>query len=164
MICGMDKELKELVEGAEKRAGLTSGDRWDVERGVIVSVEPERNYPVDLTRYKNLHFVAHAKQDVPALCAAVRRLDAERDDVERRVLIDVLERLGCGRDVYENGGYDSAYLMTAICGHVDGLKDRAIDLDKQLAKITRAICDYVCEIAGESAVRQYLDDRRSRES
>ncbi len=76
----MNEEMRKLVEAAENRASLTTGDRWSVdEQGTIVSVETERNYPVPLDRFKNKDFVAHAKQDVPALCAAVRELDAENE-------------------------------------------------------------------------------------
>lgn len=84
MIAEMKEEIKTLVELCEKRASMTSGDRWDVDdRGSIVSVEKERNYAVDLNRFKNKTFIAHARQDIPALCSAIRDIDRERDAWQR---------------------------------------------------------------------------------
>lgn len=96
MICGMDKELRELVEGAEERASkATEGPLEGVflesfalpnvgsTRGAVVLngvcelIALVFGKPEIATR--DAEFFAAARQDVPALCAAVRRLDAERE-------------------------------------------------------------------------------------
>ncbi len=86
----MNEETKRLVEGAEFRADATTPGPWrdsryhEDEFGPHIENEVERTVAVcslDVLEHDaNGFFIAHARQDVPALCATVRKIDAERDE------------------------------------------------------------------------------------
>jgi hypothetical protein len=107
----MKDELKELVEGAEARASkATPGEWWhqmktlpptqgvvlrahyvlavDADHRVVAGGFADVFFPEE-----DAKFIAHARQDVPALCAAVRELDAERD-AERLTWVSCASLLG----------------------------------------------------------------------
>lgn len=87
----MNDDMRKLVDEAEERAKKATPGPWKV-WGMQVMADPkgtsnvEDRIPVADTHFVDTggfartfdaDFIANAKQDVPALCAAVRELDAE---------------------------------------------------------------------------------------
>lgn len=96
----MTDEFKRLVEDAEARASKATPGPWETDGGrVVVTATPiDDEDAVDVCEVLHrgndagafgdhtAQFIAHARQDVPALCAAVRELDAEVSEARETAL------------------------------------------------------------------------------
>jgi hypothetical protein len=70
----VDRQHPEIVLKPDK-----PGDDWD---GTIIATLPRDDF--DLPDFANAAFIAHAREDVPALVAEVRRLRAALEEAQRR--------------------------------------------------------------------------------
>lgn len=121
--CNVDETTRELVEGAEGRASAATEGPWlyqttttrtadDIEltaRYVLAEgCSVVAGGPADVWFLeRDGRFIAHARQDIPALCAKVREQDAEiarlrgiiaeanADEEDRRLEREASDREGC---------------------------------------------------------------------
>lgn len=117
-----DDTRRTLADAALARAACATPAPWRVDDGeVIAADEPDvpsgysaRVVIVDRGDAADLDFIAHAREDVPALAAEVLRLRAERD-----ALRGIVVRLAG-----DDGMYSDDYGMHCLCGfkrdHGDG--------------------------------------------
>lgn len=86
----MDQKTKELVEAAEARANAARLGPWWVSGEFVRAAHPNQRFPgvldiADGMLGEDAEFIAHARQDVPALCAIVREQVAENERLQARI-------------------------------------------------------------------------------
>lgn len=147
----MDEKTKALVEAAEQRANDSTPGPWSlvgpgcpnnhritssawsvayILEGPLRPSHGEGNYQGHSR--EDALFIAHARQDIPALCAVVREQNAEierlrKDDADtqvRRALCTLLDRLGGDGVVAFLNKMTPTELEDEIYQHVRFLEER----------------------------------------
>jgi hypothetical protein len=80
----MNEETKKLVTRAEALAKIARPGPWWVSGDFVRAAAPNTTLPgiVDIAdgmTEEDAEFIAHARQDVPALCATIREMGAEQE-------------------------------------------------------------------------------------
>lgn len=67
---------------------------------IICPITQNDGHPDLLARREDLEFAAHAREDIPALCATVKHLRAERQEI-LKTLEDAVIRVGASANCYD---------------------------------------------------------------
>jgi hypothetical protein len=82
----MDEQTKRLVEEAEARASKATPGPWaqDNDTAVLHGDPSDGEEVCAYCAYDDATFIAHARADIPDLCAKVRELDAKASEPRQR--------------------------------------------------------------------------------